>query len=233
MSDYYRPQTAFTFFPPVIKNLLILNGILFLAQNVVQMTQAIGLATVLNAMALYPIGAGPEGYSIFGTAITVPGFQIWQVVTYGFLHGGIGHLFFNMFALWMFGVQIEQDWGSRRFAIFYFVCVIGAAAAQLAVTYGAPISVPTIGASGGVFGILLAFGMMYPDRPIYFILIPIPIKAKYFVTFYGLVELYSGVARTGTGVAHFAHLGGMLFGFLLILYWRGKLPIKPKVYFRW
>lgn len=229
MSTAYRPSTSFMLFPPVIKNLLIINGILFLAQMVAQMTGANGLAYVLNAMALYAPGGGEYGYSIFGPGlIEVPGFQPWQMITYSFLHGSFGHIFFNMFALWMFGVQIEQDWGSRRFAIFYFACVIGAAVAQMIVMYGMINPVPTVGASGGVFGVLLAFGMMYPDRPIYFIFLPIPIKAKYFVIGYGLMELFAGVTGTQAGVAHFAHLGGMLIGLILILYWKGKLPIKPK-----
>lgn len=229
MSNAYRPQTSFMLFPPVIKNLLIINGILFLAQMVAQMTGANGLAYLLNSMALYAPGGGDYGYSIFGPGlIEVPGFLPWQMITYSFLHGSFGHIFFNMFALWMFGVQIEQDWGSKRFAIFYFLCVIGAAIAQMIVMYGMVNPVPTVGASGGVFGVLLAFGMMYPDRPIYFIFLPIPIKAKYFVIGYGLMELFAGVTGTQAGVAHFAHLGGMLFGFILIMYWKGKLPFKPK-----
>ena len=155
-------------------------------------------------------------------------FHFWQLITQGFLHANSAHLLFNMFALWMFGIQIEQDWGTRRFAIFYFTCVIGAAIAQMIVMYGMVNPVPTVGASGGVFGVLLAFGMMYPNQPIYFIFLPIPIKAKYFVIGYGLMELFAGVTGTQAGVAHFAHLGGMAFGFILILYWRGKLPLKPE-----
>ncbi len=229
MTNAYRPSTSFTLFPPVIKNLLILNGLFFLAQMVAQMTHAVGLAQILNAMALYAPGGGQYGYSIFGPGlIEVPGFLPWQMVTYAFLHGSFGHIFFNMFALWMFGIQIEQDWGTRRFAIFYFTCVIGAAIAQMIVMYGMVNPVPTVGASGGVFGVLLAFGMMYPNQPIYFIFLPIPIKAKYFVIGYGLMELFAGVTGTQAGVAHFAHLGGMAFGFILILYWRGKLPLKPE-----
>jgi membrane associated rhomboid family serine protease len=221
----YRPPTQFSIFPPVIKNLLILNGLLYLAKFVAIGTGGIFLAKLLNAMALYPPGAGEVGWTIFGTRAQIPGFWPWQLVTYGFLHGSLGHLFFNMFALWMFGVQIENVWGSRRFAIYYFVCVIGAALIQIVVMWGTP--VPTLGASGGVFGILLAFGMLFPNQPIYLYFL-VPIKAKWLVIGYGLLELWSAVSGTQAGVANFAHLGGMFFGFFLILYWRGKLPIQPK-----
>lgn len=228
--DAYRPPTQFSVFPPVIKNLLILNGLFHLAQYVAAATGTEMLARLLNAMALYAPFAPDVGYTIFGTVTNIPGFWPWQIVTYGFLHGGLGHLFFNMFALWMFGVQLENSWGSRRFAIFYFVCVIGAGFIQMVVMWGAP--VPTIGASGGVFGILLAFGMMFPNQPIYLYFL-FPIKAKWFVIGYGLIELWAGVAGTQQGVAHFAHLGGMLFGFLLIQYWRAKLPVKPRRRMYW
>ncbi len=222
--DAYRPPTQFSVFPPVIKNLLILNGLFYFAQFVAMATRTEILAGLLNMMALYAPFAPDVGYTIFRTISEIPGFWPWQLVTYGFLHGGFGHLFFNMFALWMFGLQLENSWGSRRFAIFYFVCVIGAGLIQMLVMWGAP--VPTIGASGGVFGILLGFGMMFPNQPIYLYFM-FPIKAKWFVIGYGLIELWAGVTGTQQGVAHFAHLGGMLFGFILIQYWRGKLPIKP------
>ncbi|RMH61799.1 MAG: rhomboid family intramembrane serine protease [Bacteroidetes bacterium] len=221
----YQPPTQFSVFPPIIKNLLILNGLFYMAKMVAIYTNAIGLAQVLNWMALYAPGAPAVGYTIFGTMTTIPGFWPWQLVTYAFLHGDLGHIFFNMFALWMFGVQIEHAWGSRRFAIYYFTCVVGAGLLQMLVMWGQP--VPTVGASGGVFGILLAFGMMFPDRYIMLLIPPVPIKAKWFVIGYGALELFFGVTGTQSGIAHFAHLGGMLFGFLLIQYWRGKLPIQP------
>jgi membrane associated rhomboid family serine protease len=222
----YRPVTQFSVFPPVIKNLLIINGLFYLAKVVAIGTGGVVLATVLNAMALYPPGAPEVGWTIFGTRAAIPGFWPWQLVTYGFLHGDFTHLLFNMFALWMFGVQVENVWGSRRFAIFYFVCVIGAALIQMIVMWGQPI--PTLGASGGVFGILLAFGMLFPNQIIMLIFPPIPMKAKWLVIGYGALELYAAVTGTQAGVANFAHLGGMLFGFLLIMYWRGKLPIQPQ-----
>lgn len=186
------------------------------------MAQILPMGRILTEwFALWPMsGSGAFGLQQGG------GFGPWQLVTYAFMHGSLGHLFFNMFALWMFGVQIENSWGSRRFAVYYFACVIGAGLIQLLVTYLTGSYYPTIGASGGVFGILLAFGMMFPEQPIYIYFL-FPIKAKWLVTGYGLLELYAGFSGTQAGVANFAHLGGMLFGFLLIQYWRGKLPVKP------
>jgi len=149
-----------------------------------------------------------------------PGFAPWQLVSYGFLHGGLGHLFFNMFALYMFGRPAEQVWGPQRFLVYYFVCLVGAGVLQLVVAAATGSVYPTIGASGAVFGLLLAFGMMFPNSTIMLLIPPIPMKAKYFVIGYGLLTLYFGLSGTMSGVAHFAHLGGMLFGLGLILYWR-------------
>ncbi|MBX3651305.1 MAG: rhomboid family intramembrane serine protease [Burkholderiales bacterium] len=152
-------------------------------------------------------------------------FLPWQVITYGFLHGSLIHIGFNMLALYMFGGQIEQVFGSRRFLIYYLGCVFAAALAQLAMssfTGGPP--VPTVGASGGVFGLLLAYGMFFPRRTLMLIFPPIPMPAWLFVTLYGLLELYLGVTGTQAGVAHFAHLGGMLGGWLLIRQWRRRPP---------
>ncbi len=227
----YSQSTESSVFPPVIKNLLILNGLVFLAQLAAQMAPQGWLAQVITMMALYPPGAPEIGYTVVGTIDQIPGFWPWQLVTYAFLHGGLTHILFNMFALWMFGIQIERSWGSRRFTIYYFVCVVGAGVTQMFVMWGVP--VPTIGASGGVFGILLAFGMMFPDQRIMLLFPPIPIKAKWFVIGYGAIELWAGISNTQSGVAHFAHLGGMVFGFILIQYWRGKLPKKPEREWRW
>lgn len=150
-----------------------------------------------------------------------PLFHIWQLVSYGFLHGGWAHLFFNMFALYMFGSEIERVLGARRYLIYYFASVVGAAVMHLIVTgMMGGLLLPTVGASGGVFGLLLAFGMFFPQRRILLLIPPIPMKAWLFVTLYGLIELAMGVFGTGQGVAHFAHLGGMLAGFLLLSYWR-------------
>ena len=133
-----------------------------------------------------------------------------------FLHAGFGHIFFNLFALWMFGQAIENYWGTRRFTVYYFLTGIGAALTQLVVVNA---NVPTLGASGAVYGILLAFGMMFPERPIMLLFPPIPIKAKYFVAIFGIIELVSGITGRQGGVANFAHLGGMVFGYILIKYW--------------
>jgi membrane associated rhomboid family serine protease len=241
----YRPPTRFSVMPPIIKNLLILNGLFFLAQFVAAETLASSsvLAAVLNHLALYPPGGPEQGALVVSSQIGAsPGFWPWQLISYSFLHGSLGHLFFNMFALWMFGVQIENRWGSRRFGVFYFICVLGAALthllfvpdAQTVRTMGglAQASVPTVGASGGVYGVLLAFGMMFPNQPIYLWFL-FPIRAKWLVLGFGALELYSAVTGTSAGVANFAHLGGMVIGLLLIQYWRGKLPVQPDRPMRW
>ena len=152
------------------------------------------------------------------------GFLPWQVVSYAFLHGSIGHLFFNMLGLWMFGAELERLWGPKRFLQFYFASVLTAAAAQLAVAAISGAVYPTVGASGGLFGLLLGFGMMFPNRTIVPLFPPIPMKAKVFVAVFGGLELLFGVSGAMPGVAHFAHLGGMLGGFLKIRYWQGKAP---------
>ncbi|AHE98144.1 rhomboid family intramembrane serine protease [Thioalkalivibrio paradoxus] len=210
-------------FPPVISFLLISNILMFLLQ-------LFAFEPLLVHFALWPAGT-PEVIEQDGQLVRVPPFEVWQLLTYGFLHGGLLHLFLNLFAMWMLGVQLENAWGSRLFAVYFLVCVIGAGLIQLAVaSYGVMNDeiYPTIGASGGVFGILLAFGMMFPNQRLIFLLLPVPIRAKYFVIGYGAFELFAGITGTVAGIAHFAHLGGMLFGFLLIQYWRGKLPLRPR-----
>jgi len=155
-------------------------------------------------------------------------FQVWQLLTYGFMHGGFTHLFFNMFALYMFGSDIERLFGSRRYLVYYLLCVIGAALMHLIVVTaaGRPPS-PMVGASGGVFGLLLAFGMAFPRRMLMLIFPPIPMPAWLFVTLYGIFELVMGVTQTASGVAHFAHLGGMATGFVIIRYWQAQRR-RPK-----
>jgi membrane associated rhomboid family serine protease len=213
MQNHYQPgRTPAT--PPVVSMLLMLNGLAFIGQFVVG-------DWLLSMFALWPLGT-PDHAPFLGM-MPVPDFQIWQLLSYAFLHGGLLHLFANMFAMWMFGTQIEYLWGSRTFAVYYLVCVIGAGLVQLLVASLAAAETgpyPTIGASGGVFGVLLAFGMMFPNQRIMLLIPPIPMKAKWFVILYGAFELYAGITGTMSGVAHFAHLGGMLFGFLLIQYWR-------------
>jgi len=146
-------------------------------------------------------------------------FAPWQLVTYAFLHGGFNHIFFNMFALWMFGLPVEKVWGSRRFAEYYFICVLGAGVIQLLVQYISGQVYPTIGASGGVFGLLLAYGVMWPNAKLFLIFFPVPIKAKWFVLIYGGVELIFGFTGAMPQVAHYAHLGGLFFGAGLLWRW--------------
>jgi membrane associated rhomboid family serine protease len=152
------------------------------------------------------------------------GFEPWQLVTYSFLHGNFQHIFFNMFALYMFGSGVEQYLGSTKFGILYFASVISAAVTQLMVVSGSDMPVPTVGASGGVFGLLLAFGWLFPRSRVTLIFPPIPMPAWLFVTLYGLVELASGVFGTWGGVAHFAHLGGMVGAFLVLQFWGRRRP---------
>lgn len=265
MQGYRTP--GFGGIPPVIKNLLIINVLLFLG------TQVLTSVNLVEFLALYY----PESTH----------FRPYQFVTHMFMHGGLTHLFFNMFALWMFGRVLEGVWGSKRFLIYYFVTGLGAAALHLFVNYlsiedmkaaalafqNTPspeafqvfikahlsnpsnavidlvnrfydrpesqalaaeawhvigrvvdlnINVPTIGASGAVFGVLLAFGMLFPNTELMLLFPPIPIKAKWVVIGYGLLELYLGFTNRGGNIAHFAHLGGMIFGFILIKYWNSK-----------
>jgi membrane associated rhomboid family serine protease len=263
----YSPR-GFRVLPPVIKNLIIINGLFFAATYVFGSALGFDLTEKL-------------GLHYFGSNL----FKPYQLITYMFMHGGFAHIFFNMFALWMFGNVLEEIWGGQKFLFFYFVCGIGAALTQMLVnwiqfyniqtafaeylsnaspeTYASfikhyfpeyygqiysriilawhqdpvnPIfieqsknfvqdlitmrmNIPTIGASGAVFGILLAFGMIFPNALLY-IYFFFPIKAKYFVIIYALIELYSGFSNNQDNVAHFAHLGGLVFGFILIKLWQ-------------
>jgi membrane associated rhomboid family serine protease len=152
------------------------------------------------------------------------GFRPWQLLTYGFMHGSWWHIFFNMFAVFMFGSEVERLFGARRYLIYYLTCIVGAALMHVIVTAAAQ-DLPqaaTVGASGGVFGLLLAFGMAYPRRELIIFPIPVPIQAWLAVTLYGLAELIFGVTRTASGIAHFAHLGGMATGFVMIRYWNAQ-----------
>ncbi len=279
MTEQYRPR-GFSILPVVVKNLLIINGLMFLAQVVAEKALGIDLADTLGLR--YPGSMA---------------FRPWQFITYMFLHGNLMHLVFNMFALWMFGYALENIWGPKRFLVYYFITGIGAALVHYIVIHfqinptmvkidaiianpSAPaifdfitnnplqisrysgeiysqsqkfqealealsynpdnrqallmarnflvdyreyfMNLPNvIGASGAVFGILLAFGMIFPNTLIY-IYFFFPLKAKYFVIVYGLIELFSGFTNSESNVAHFAHLGGMIFGFFLILYWKKK-----------
>jgi membrane associated rhomboid family serine protease len=282
MTEQFRPR-GFSLLPTIVKNLLIINALVFIAQLLSEKSFGINLEDLLGLH--YPPSAA---------------FRPWQFITYMFLHGSLSHIALNMFALWMFGYALENIWGPRRFLIYYLITGVGAALVQCLVMYitinptiaalngviadpNAPaifdfinqntlqinqysgdiygqlqkfqealktlsyspddrqsllvahnflvdyreyfMSLPNvIGASGAVFGILLAFGMLFPNTLI-FIYFLFPIKAKYFVIIYGLIELFNGFTGRDAGVAHFAHLGGMIFGFFMILYWkkRGRL----------
>ena len=200
-------------------------GIILATIGVFILQQVAG-PTFLVWFALWPWGPAQPMQS--GHGIVMVGFHIWQLITYGFLHGGIAHIFFNMFALFIFGGAIEMAFGRNRYLFYYFTCIVTAALTHLLVVYFFTGGFyPTIGASGGVFGILLAFGMLFPHQRVY-LWFALPMPAWAFVAGYGVLELVFGITGTATGIAHFAHLGGMLGGILLILYWRGKLPLKPK-----
>lgn len=204
--------------PPVTKALLLACGLVYVLQ------------LLLGEVAMLPFMLWPAGdYALGmhqGQMITV-GFFPWQLFTYGFMHGDEAHLLFNLLALWMFGGDVERVLGPRRYLLYVLTCIVGAGLIQLVVATlsaqgGEPY--PTVGASGGVFGVLLAFGMAFPNRQVMLLIPPIPMKARTLVVVYGAVELVLGVSGTRTGIAHFAHLGGMLFGFLLLQYWRGRWP---------
>lgn len=213
--------------PTITKNLIIINVLCFLAASVFELR-----GTNLN--------------NIFGLHyFQATDFQYYQVVTYMFMHGGISHLFFNMFALWMFGGIIERTFGEKRYLIYYMVCGLGAALCQelsqmlhiysIIADQGASFSdlfhlsytdrmalngLTTVGASGSIYGILLAFGMSYPEERMFIFPLPFPVKAKWFVIGYAVIELFMASAQRGDGIAHIAHLGGMLFGYILIRMWR-------------
>ncbi len=210
----YRP-TSFNILPHVVKNLLILNVLMFVATLVggsygVDLTRKFGLFYIASDY-----------------------FHPYQFVTHMFMHGSFLHIFSNMFALWMFGSRLENLWGPKRFLFFYFFCGLGAAVMHSFVTYAdlnylatpdeamMMWNIPTVGASGAVFGVLLAFGMVFPNTQLMLLFPPIPIRAKFFVFFYALFELYAGISsfHGGSNIAHFAHLGGMLFGFILLKIW--------------
>jgi len=164
-----------------------------------------------------------------------PYFHWWQPFTYMFMHAGFSHLFFNMFAVLMFGPALEEKWGTTRFLIYYIICGLGAALVQeLVWAIAAPEVAVTIGASGAVFGILLAFGWLFPDVPMFILFIPIPIRARTLVIIYAVIELFAGIANLSMdNVAHFAHLGGMLFGLILLLWWQYGPNLKlPKIFKR-
>ncbi|MDQ6917391.1 MAG: rhomboid family intramembrane serine protease [Pseudomonadota bacterium] len=198
--------------PPITTALIVANVVMFLLQSI-----APGIVVPL---ALWPFAASA---SAIGAS-----FGPWQLITYAFLHGGLVHLAFNMFALYMFGSAIEQVFGPRRYLIYYLVCVVSAALSQLLVASLMSDIYPTVGASGGVFGLLLAYGMYFPNNRVMLLFPPIPMPARVFVFVYAAIELYLGVTGTQAGVAHFAHLGGMIGGFIMLRYWRLSAAIRRR-----
>ena len=222
--------------PPITKNLLIINVLCFFGAIVanrygIDLNEMLGLHFFLAS-----------------------DFKLYQLITYMFMHANWEHIFFNMFAVWMFGRTLEQVLGPKRFLTYYMVCGIGAGLMQEIIQYIEYVTtlsnytgvdtglavipmteylnlMTTVGASGAVYGILLCFGMMFPNSQMFVFPIPFPIKAKFFVIGYAVIELFLGLGQSGDGVAHFAHLGGMIFGFLLIMYWREKGKNNGQYYY--
>ncbi len=201
MQNKNNPLSAI---PPVTRNILIAMVVMYIFQVI--LTQS-GNYFIPKYFALYPIGSDY--------------FYPWQLITHSLLHGSFMHLFFNGFAIWMFGSQIENYWGEKKYGIYVIVCIIGAGLANALLSNSA-----AIGISGAVYGLLVAYGMMWPNHTIYLVIPPIPMKAKYFVLIFAGIALISSFNPNNDGIAHIAHLGGALTGFLMIQYWRGKPPFK-------
>lgn len=206
--------------PLVTKCLLIACGVLYGLQL------AGADDWMLIHLALWPLGN--SSMELLPGQGSWPEFRPWQLLTYGFLHGSPPHLLFNLLALWMFGSDLERFWGTGPYLRFVLAAIAGAGVAQLGVAAVSGEPYPTLGISGGVYGVLIGFGMMFPNRIIMPLFPPIPMKARYAVMLFAGIEIYLGVFSNGGGVAHFAHLGGLATGFVMIQYWRGLLPIKPK-----
>ena len=198
--------------PPATKILLISNLFVFVVQSLLPQ------GSLLRLLALWPMSP------VWLRPESLPHFQLWQLVSYGFLHANFPHLLYNLLALWMFGCALELTWGQRRFLIYFFCCIIGAGLCQLLAMSLNGEYIPVLGASGGVFGLMLGYGVLFPKQPIQLIFPPIRMQARTFVILCALTELVFGVADNQPSIAHFAHLGGALTGWLLICYWRGQLP---------
>lgn len=220
--SYNRGGGFLSSWPPATKSIIIINVLVFI------MTLVDRDFMIRNFALFYPAS---------------PLFKPWQVVSHMFMHGGFWHIFFNMYILFIFGSVLERVWGTKKYLLFYFVTGLGAAALHTGVQWievqhymsqiaagdpaaaqniGDLMRIPTVGASGAIYGLLLGYGMLYPDAVLALIFPPIALKAKWFVIIFAVIELLTGLTGTGGGVAHFAHLGGMLFGWLLILYWKRR-----------
>lgn len=215
--------------PTAVKNIIIINVLIM-------------VMTALNENFMY------EKFALFYP--TSPFFHWWQPLTHMFMHGGFWHLFFNMYTLYIFGSVLERVWGAKKFLLFYFVTGLGAALIHTGVewiqmqsligkaaegSYAAQVAIhslkmtPTVGASGAIYGVLMGYAMLYPDSVLTLIFPPISMKAKWFVLIFAAIELLTGVTGTGGGIAHFAHLGGLIFGFLLIMYWKKKHTLYSRI----
>ena len=215
--------------PPAVKNIIFINILVM-------------LMTMIKKDFMY------ETFALFYP--TSPFFHWWQPVTHMFMHGGFWHLFFNMYTLWIFGSVLERVWGAKKFLLFYFVTGLGAALVHTGVewlqmhnwlaeaaggSYAAQLSIhtlkmtPTVGASGAIYGVLMGYAMLYPDAMMALVFPPIAMKAKWFVLIFGAIELLTGVTGTGGNIAHFAHLGGLIFGYLLMMYWRKKRTLYNRM----
>lgn len=198
---YSRRRSNNSAIPDVIFLLLITNALVFALEKM-----------MLNFMYI--------NFALWPLASDFPSFMPWQLVTYGWMHANLTHIAFNMFGLWMFGSDLERLWGPKRFFTYYLVCVVGAGIIQLIVAAFEGNPSPTVGASGGLFGILLAYGLTFPNRVVMPLFPPIPMRAITFVAVFGALELFLGIGGAAPGIAHFAHVGGMLFGFLMLQYWK-------------
>lgn len=198
--------------PSVTLNIIIINVILLLADMLLPKGN-VNIPILDHYLALFSFN-----YSDYSPT---EHFLPHQLITYMFMHADFSHLFFNMFAVFMFGRTLETIWGGKKFLLFYILAGIGAGLTQLIISFITGFPSATIGASGAVFGILVAFGMLFPNAELFIIPIPVPIKAKWIVALYGLFELFMGISnRAGDNIAHFAHLGGLITGFLIVFYWK-------------
>ena len=232
--------------PPVVLNLLIANVVVYVAMMLFEPS--------MIRFQLFPLDIRAGAQELWREILSINSvvdptwnqahFSIWQPLTYMFMHGGFSHLFFNMFSLWMFGRTLELELGAKRFLIYYIVCGVGAALFQMGIEqidlatlevgsreWIMYMQVPTVGASGAIFGLLLAFGMLHPNALISLIFPPITLKAKWFVIIYGALELLLGVSGSMDNVAHFAHLGGMFWGWLLLVWWRRQARKHNNYYY--
>jgi membrane associated rhomboid family serine protease len=212
-----------------VKHLLIINVLLYFGSMLLGEPSSETMLSLINERTNNFADWGRYRLAMFFPSSDY--FQPYQIISHMFMHGSVGHLFFNMFGLYMFGPPLESVWGPRRFLTFYLITGFGALGLHLIASYleiqmlggsSYMINVPMLGASGAIFGVLAGFGMLFPNTTIMLLIPPIPMKAKYFVLIYAVLELFLGVSNFTAGVAHFAHVGGAIFGVLLILYWRYK-----------